>query len=110
MEIKIKECEKFWKVAVEGRLVAVCAEELKEALASKVATKPQVLFDMSKMTHVDSSGLGALVQVYQKAKAGGGIVRIAALQAHPRIVFEITKVSTVFELFDTVEEAEKAFG
>lgn len=110
MEIQIDEQEKFWKVSVEGRLVAACAEDLKSALAGKVEAKPQVLFDLSKMTHADSSGLGALVQILQKAKAGGGTVRIAGLQPHPRIVFDITKVCRVFELFDRVEAAEKAFG
>jgi len=110
MEIKIEDRERFWKVAVEGRLVTVGAEELKDALVGKVEAKPQVLFDLSKMTHVDSSGLGALVQILQLAKAGGGNVRIACLQPHPRIVFDITKVYRVFEIFETVEQAEQAFA
>jgi len=110
MEMKIEEHEKFWKVSVEGRLVAVCAEELKEALSGKVEQKPQVLFDLSKMTHIDSSGLGALVQILQKTKAAGGTARVAGLQAHPRIVFDITKVCRVFEIFDSVEAAEQSFG
>jgi anti-sigma B factor antagonist len=110
MEIKVEDHEKFWKVCIDGRLVAACVEDLKDALAGKVEAKPQVLFDLSKMTHVDSSGLGALVQVLQKAKAGGGIARLACLQPHPRIVIDITKVFRVFEIFDTVEQAEKAFA
>lgn len=110
MEIKIEDHEKFCKVCVDGRLVAVSAEELKEALSGKVEQKPQILFDLTKMTHVDSSGLGALVQILQKAKAAGGTARIAGLQSHPRIVFDITKVCRVFEIFDSVEAAEKAFG
>jgi len=110
MEIKVEEHEAFWKVSVDGRLVAVCAEELKDALAGKVEAKPQVLFDLSKMTHVDSSGLGALVQILQKCKSAGGNCRLAGLQPHPRIVFDITKVFRVFEIFDTVEQAERAFA
>ena len=43
-------------------------------------------------------------------EAAGGEVRLACLQAHPRIVFDITKVFRVFEIFDTVEEARKAFA
>lgn len=62
------------------------------------------------MTHIDSSGLGLLVRALQKARAAGGEVRLACLQAHPRIVFDITKVFRVFEIFDTVEEARKAFA
>jgi len=110
MEIKVEEHDAFLKVGVDGRLVAACAEELKDALAGKVEAKPRVLFDLSKMTHVDSSGLGALVQILQKCKAAGGTCRLACLQPHPRIVFDITKVFRVFEIYDTIDQAEKAFG
>ena len=50
------------------------------------------------------------MRALQKARAAGGEVRLACLQAHPRIVFDITKVFRVFEIFDTVEEARKAFA
>ena len=65
-----------------------------------------VLFDLSGMVHIDSSGLGVLVQVLQKAKAGGGKVVLAALQPAPKIVFDITKVSRVFEIVPTVADAQ----
>ena len=55
--------------------------------------------------HIDSSGLGVLVQVLQKVKAGGGKVILAALQPAPKIVFDITKVSRVFEIVPTVADA-----
>lgn len=109
MEIKVEDNEKFWKVSLDGRLVAACAEDLKEALAGKIEAKPQVLFDLTKMTHIDSSGLGVLVQTLQKAKASGGTARLACLQPHPRIVFDITKVFRIFEIYDSIAEAELAF-
>ena len=46
-----------------------------------------------------------LVQVLQKVKAGGGKVILAALQSAPKIVFDITKVSRVFEIVPTVADA-----
>ena len=64
------------------------------------------LFDLSKMAHIDSSGLGVLVQVLQKAKSCGGKVVLAALQPGPKIVFDITKVSRVFEIVPTVADAK----
>ena len=42
----------------------------------------------------------------QKAKSSGGKVILAALQAGPKIVFDITKVSRVFEIVPTVEDAK----
>ena len=93
-------------VAVDGRLVAAVAPDLREEVLSKMEEGTNVLFDLSRMVHIDSSGLGVLVQILQKAKASGGKVILAALQSGPKIVFDITKVSRVFEIVPTVEDAK----
>ena len=98
------------KVAVEGRLVAAVAPVLRDELLAKMGEGMSVLFDLSKMIHIDSSGLGVLVQVLQKAKASGGKVVLASLQPGPKIVLDITKVSRVFDIAPTVEEAAKILG
>ena len=100
----------YVEIQIDGRLVASCAEEAQAALDKALEGSANLLLDLSKMTHIDSSGLGLLVRALQKARAAGGEVRLACLQAHPRIVFDITKVFRVFEIFDTVEEARKAFA
>ena len=51
------------KVAVEGRLVAAVAPGLREDVLGRMKDGTNVLFDLSKMVHIDSSGLGVLVQV-----------------------------------------------
>ena len=93
-------------VAIDGRLVAAVAPTMREEILSKMTDGTNVLFDLSRMVHIDSSGLGVLVQVLQKAKAGGGRVVLAALQQGPKIVFDITKVSRVFEIVPTVADAK----
>ena len=93
-------------VAVDGRLVAAVAPDLREEVLSKMEEGTNVLFDLSRMVHIDSSGLGVLVQILQKAKANGGKVILAALQSGPKIVFDITKVSRVFEIVPSVEDAK----
>ncbi len=98
--------EKMLKVVVDGRLVAAVAPSLREELLAKMQNGTNVLFDLGKMVHIDSSGLGVLVQVLQKSKAGGGKVVLAALQPGPKIVFDITKVSRVFEIVPTVADAQ----
>ena len=94
------------KVEVDGRLVAAIAPDLRDDVLSKMSDGTNVLFDLGRMVHIDSSGLGVLVQVLQKAKAGGGKVVLAALQPAPKIVFDITKVSRVFEIVPTVADAK----
>ena len=94
------------KVAIDGRLVAAAVPGMREDILGRVTNGINVLFDLSRMVHIDSSGLGMLVQVLQKVKAGGGKVVLAALQPGPKIVFDITKVSRVFEIVPTVADAK----
>ena len=102
----ITEDEKVLKIEIDGRLVAAVAPALREEVLSKMSDGTNVLLDLGRMVHIDSSGLGVLVQILQKAKAGGGKMIIAALQPGPKIVFDITKVSRVFEIVPTVADAK----
>ena len=93
-------------VSLSGRFVASVAPSVRDDILGQMNEGDNVLFDLSKMVHIDSSGLGVLVQVLQRAKAGGGKVVLAALQPAPKIVFDITKVSRVFEIVPTVSDAK----
>ena len=101
-----EEDEKILKIEIDGRLVAAVAPALREEVLAKMSDGTNVLLDLGRMVHIDSSGLGVLVQILQKAKAGGGKMIIAALQPGPKIVFDITKVSRVFEIVPTVADAK----
>ena len=106
MPLEIKTKGNVLNVVVEGRLVAAVVPAMREDILGRITVGMNVLFDLSKMVHIDSSGLGMLVQVLQKVKAGGGKVILAALQPGPKIVFDITKVNRVFEIVPTVEDAK----
>ena len=110
MTIGVTEQQGFVEVRLEGRFVAASVEELKSLLDSHLETVSNVLFDLTKMTHIDSSGLGTLVQILQKTRAAGGTTRLACLQPHPKIVFDITKVFRVFEIYDSLDEARASFS
>jgi len=92
-------------MAIDGRFVAAVAPAAREDIIGRMGDGIDVVFDLSKMTHIDSSGIGVLVQVLQKAKAHGGTVTLAALQEGPRLAFEITKVNRVFRIVEKVEDA-----
>lgn len=97
------------KVSLDGRLVAACSEEFKDTMFERLKDQKFVLFDLSRMVHVDSSGLGALVSILQRVNSNGGVIKLACLQPRPRIVFDITKIYRVFDIYNTVEEALAAF-
>lgn len=98
------------KVAFSGRLVASCAEEFKELMFDRLKDSKKVLFDLSKMEHVDSSGLGAMVSILQWMVSGGRVLKLCCLQPRPKIVFDITKVCRIFEIYDTEAAAMASFA
>ena len=106
MAWEIKEEGNNLQVQVEGRLVAAVAPDMREDIIAKMKTGTNVVFDLSKMVHIDSSGLGVLVQVLQKAKDDGGQVVLSGLQPGPKIVFDITKVSRVFTIVPTLDDVK----
>ena len=98
------------KVTLSGRLVASCSEEFKDTMFERLKDHKQVLFNLQKMEHVDSSGLGALVSILQWENTNGGTIKLCCLQPRPKIVFDITKVYRIFDIYATEAEALASFG
>lgn len=98
------------KVALDGRLVAACTEDFQNQVLAHRQNAENILLDLSQMSHIDSSGLGSLVFLLQKAQSWNGTVKLACIQPRPRIIFDITKVYRVFDIYDTVEAAMESFG
>ena len=98
------------KVTLNGRLVAACSEEFRADMFNRIAGQKKVVFDLSKMAHIDSAGLGGLVSILQWLNSNGGVMKLACLQPRPKIVFDITHVSRLFEIYDTVDAALASFN
>ena len=109
MECTFEELDNVLKVTLEGRFVAASVDDMRDQVAKRMERMPNVVFDLEKMSHIDSSGLGVLVQLLQRTTTRGGTVKLANIQPHPRIVFDITKVYRVFEIYDSVDAALASF-
>lgn len=85
---------------VEPRLDAVRALAFKDALTTNVVDRPQrVLIDVSNVDFIDSTGLGVLVYLLKLMGEGGRVV-VTGAKPVVRRLFEVTKLDTVFLLFD----------
>ena len=110
MEYHFETVGNVMKVSLNGRLVASCSEEFKDTMFSHLRESKNILVNLTGMSHIDSSGLGALVSILQWVNTNGGALKLACLQPRPRIVFDITKVCRIFDIYDTEEEAMASFG
>jgi anti-sigma B factor antagonist len=97
-------------VAVEGQLVVGNRAEFKQLVFEQVeAGARRVLVDFSGTAYIDSSGLGALVSLGKRIREAGGVLHLAGLSDDLRTLFELTRLDTLFQLFDTRADALAAF-
>jgi steroid delta-isomerase-like uncharacterized protein len=68
-----------------------------------------IVLDLGEVTHIDSGGLGTLVGLYVSARRFGGNIKLAKVGGHANEVLQITKLVTVFEVFDKTEDAVASF-
>jgi anti-anti-sigma factor len=64
-----------------------------------------VIVNLSQVNFIDSSGLTSLVAGMRDADKVRGSFRICNVHPEARLVFEVTMMDSVFEIFDTEAEA-----
>ena len=98
-------------VTLDGRIVL--GEEstsLREKLKSLIAEgKKKIVLNMANITYIDSAGLGTLVAAHLSAKNQGASVRLSNLGSKFHEVLQITKLLTVFDVYDTEAAAVSSF-
>ncbi len=114
MDVKVtnQEVEGVSVVGLNGRIVL--GEEsvaLRDAVKGLIAAgKKKVVLDMSNVTYIDSAGLGILVATYVTSKTQGVSIKLCALGNKFREVLQITRLLTVFDVYDTQALAIASFG
>src|SRR5208283_5875389 len=103
---------------VEGVLVVDCSgrvvfgEEsasLRETVKKLLAQNPNVVMNLREVNYIDSGGLGTLVSLFTTARNAGGAVKLARLSQRVGDLLQVTKLLTIFEVFDDEETAAKSF-
>jgi len=97
-------------VACSGRIVfGEEATMLRDNLKRILGSTRQIVLNLSDVSYIDSGGLGTLVGVYSSARAAGADIKLAGLGQRLRDVLQITKLVTVFEVYDSEQEAIATF-
>ncbi|MDP9868409.1 MULTISPECIES: STAS domain-containing protein [Streptosporangium] len=86
-------------LVLAGDLDYDTAAELFPLAQELLAGQPRRLeLDLSGLEFVDSSGVAALINVYNTAREHGGTMRIVALTSYLRHLFKVTALDQVFDL------------
>lgn len=74
------------------------------------AGEKNVLLNMTGVTTIDSSGVGELVSAFTTATNRGAKLKLANIPAKVSDVLTITQLITVFDVFDTEDEAVASYA
>jgi len=112
--MKIKTSEKYSAVVVQMKgnvMGGPEAEEFSKLLHDYLdQDKKNIVVDLSSVKFMNSSGLGMLISGFTTMKNGGGYLKLANATEKINSLLVITKLITIFENYDSVDEAVKSFS
>lgn len=111
LNIVEKEVKGVTVIELTGRVtLGEESNQLRTALKGLLGQgKTRLVLDLAEVTYIDSAGLGTLVAGYTSAQNQGANLKLANLTKRFREQLNITKLVTVFDVYDTVEAAVKSF-
>lgn len=87
------------KVVLGGNLYVEEATELRETLIQEIERGAHSInLDLSGLDYIDSSGLGVLIAIHKRCMQKSGSVKIKGLKGNIKELFELTRLTKVFEI------------
>jgi anti-sigma B factor antagonist len=115
-DVEIRTEDNVKIIPLAGRLDTYSAPKNRKLLektlteAAAGGASPNLVIEMSHVSFVDSMGLSMLVQALKRARELNGDVRLCSVQQPVRMIFELTRLDKVFEIFVSESEAVQAFS
>lgn len=99
-------------IDVAGRItLGEGASSLRETIRGLVSQgQKKILLNLGEVSYIDSSGIGELVSAFTTVTNQGGKLKLLGLTKRVKDLLQITKLYTVFEVFDDEAEAVRSFA
>jgi anti-sigma B factor antagonist len=111
MELRMEPAGNVTVVTIPGdTLDAGNSQEFKNDIGPVLEQHKQVVFDMSELAFVDSSGCGALLSCLRKVKEARGDLLLCRVSSQVQDLFKVVRMDEIFRIFETREEAVEAFA
>lgn len=104
--LDVTEIKGYAVLAVRGEVDVYTAPRLRERLVELVSQgKHQIVVDLEGVDFLDSTGLGVLVGGLKRLRSHDGDLTLVCTQQRILKVFEITGLTKVFAIHDSVDDA-----
>lgn len=90
-------------------LIAGNVDEFRRDVGPVLEASPNIVFDMSHLQFVDSSGIGSFLSCMRRVNSAGGDLKLFGITKQVYSVFHITRMHRIFDIFETQDEAVRAF-
>ena len=86
-------------IILQGTIYVADAKEMTEKLVALIESgQTRLLIDLSQVEYIDSSGLGMLIRIQKIAVRNGGNVVLKGVQGLVRELFEMTRLTALFNI------------
>jgi anti-sigma B factor antagonist len=110
MQIDVQEKEGVTVYSITGDIDINSAPDVKKSFDEAIrAKKESILVNLKGVDYVDSSGLATLVEVLKNLRVYGGKLKLSNLSSKVMGLFEITKLTTLFDISDDESTALTSF-
>jgi len=111
LSITSREKESVTILDLKGRItVGEEVAHVRGAISSALeAGSKQIILNLEHVDYIDSTGLGSLVICFTRMQRGGGVMKLLNLNRRNIELLILTKLTTVFELFNDEQDAVNSF-
>ena len=111
MQIKVNDFENDICVIeiISENLDAKNIQDFKEKVLEILEDKLFVIFDMSHLCFVDSSGLGAILSCLRQLQSQGGNLKLSGMSRPVQALFELVRMHRIFDIFPNNEQARASY-
>lgn len=107
---EVKDQEGFALVLVEGEVDMSWSNDLRKTILGPLSEGRPVMVELSAVKYIDSSGIAALVEGYQKAKGAGSAFGLVAASDSVRSVLELARLDQVFPMYENLDLAKASLS
>ena len=102
----VKEIDNGVIVELQGSFDMSCSMDLRQQMMDILVSPPKKLIvDMTEVECMDSSGLAILIEALKMSKRKMCSMKLAGMNKRVKGVFEIARLETLFDIYDSVEKA-----
>lgn len=110
MEINSRERDNVVILDISGEVDLYYASAIVKMINKFCEDKTQnIIINLKDVTYIDSSGIGALISSLLRFKEHKKEMKIINVFAAVKKVFELTNLTSIFDIYENEEEAIKAF-